>query len=184
MQARRQRSSLKICPVYNKVAVSGDVVIGKRGLSIVDTRVPAIATTVSSVSHSGHYLDIRPHGNQISLRGHHQRARQLLPPDLHRIKSESASSRWAMMGLMLVHNRRLTSIVGICKIVCHRRAFEIRMRTGAREDLMTRTLSSLCLYIMTFCYDPINAVSKYPLHTAEGRRWRIRCLGCSEFETA
>lgn len=51
------------------------------------------------------------------------------------------------------------------------------VRTGAREDLMTRALSSggcgLCLY-MTFCYEPIYAVSEYPLHTAKGRRWRIR----------
>ena len=116
MQARHQKSSLRICPVYNKVAVSGDAVIGKRGLSIVDTRVPAIARTVSSVSHSGRYLDIRPHGNRILLRGRRHRARRLLPPDLHRI--ESASSGWEMMP---VHNKKLTSI---CEIVCHRR--EIR----------------------------------------------------------
>jgi hypothetical protein len=35
--------------VYNsKVADSGDVVTGKQGLSTVDTRVPAIAMTLSS----------------------------------------------------------------------------------------------------------------------------------------
>jgi len=34
--------------LYNKVADSGDVVIRKQGISTVETRVPAIATTLSS----------------------------------------------------------------------------------------------------------------------------------------
>jgi hypothetical protein len=50
--------------------------------------------------------------------------RQLLTPDLHRI--ESASSRWEMM---LVHNKRLTSIVGMRGIVCHQRAWGFGVKT-------------------------------------------------------
>jgi hypothetical protein len=97
--------------VRKKVVGSGDVVIRKQGLSTVDTRVLAIATTLSSVSYPGgpslsqrHLdLDIRLHRNQILPEGRHQGARRLLvPPDLHRI--ESASSRREMMS---VHNKDL-----------------------------------------------------------------------------
>ena len=94
--------------LYNTVADLSDVVIQKQGLSIVDTRVPAIAMTLSSLLYLGRWtiprsnldLDIRPHGNQILLRRRHREARRLQPPDLHRI--ESAGSRWEMMP---VHNK-------------------------------------------------------------------------------
>jgi hypothetical protein len=88
--------------VCTKVAGSGDVKIRKQGLSTVDTRVQAIATTLSSFSYFGCRvlfalrqgnvdLDIGPHGNQILLGGRRQGGHRLLPPDLHCI--ESASSR-------------------------------------------------------------------------------------------
>jgi hypothetical protein len=41
---------LRVC---KKVADSDDVVIRKQGLSTVDTRVPAIATTLSPLSYLG-----------------------------------------------------------------------------------------------------------------------------------
>jgi hypothetical protein len=100
----------------------------KQCLSTVGTRVPAIATTLSSFAYRGWRplpprnldLDIQPHRNQILSGARRQGARRLLPPHLYRI--ESASSRWEIMP---VHNKRLTSIVGMCEIVCHQRAFEI-----------------------------------------------------------
>jgi hypothetical protein len=123
--ARHPGTSLQMFRVHNEVAGSGDVVIRKQGISTVDTRVPAIATTLSSFSYLGRRtprqgdidLDIRPHRNRILLRGRHLGGRRLLTPDLHRI--ESASSRWEMMSL---HNKRLTSIVWMCEIVCHQHA--------------------------------------------------------------
>jgi hypothetical protein len=51
--ARHPGSSLQIFWVCKKVADSADVVIRKQGISTVDTRVPAIATTLSSLSHLG-----------------------------------------------------------------------------------------------------------------------------------
>jgi hypothetical protein len=71
-------------------------------------------------------LDIRPHRNQKLLGGPHQGARRLSPPDLHRI--ESASGR---REIVQVHNKRLTLIVGMYEIVCHRRAFEIPIYWGS-----------------------------------------------------
>jgi hypothetical protein len=46
------------------------------------------------------------------------------------MRIESASSRWEIM--MPVHNKRLTSILGMCQIVCHQRAFkfDIQMTDG------------------------------------------------------
>jgi hypothetical protein len=114
------------------------VVIRKQGLSTVDTHVPAIATTLLSylccrISTTQGYVDLDiwgQHGDQILSGGRHQGVRRLLPPDLHRI--ESAISRWEMMP---VHNKRLTSIVGMCEIVCHRRAFEVPMSQVGQERL-------------------------------------------------
>ena len=69
---------MQVCWLYSKVADSGDVVIQGQGISIVGTRVPAIATTLSFSYHSrGDHIerytsvDIRPHRNQILLRGRH-----------------------------------------------------------------------------------------------------------------
>jgi hypothetical protein len=72
----------------NKVADSGDVVIGRRGLSTVDTRVSTIATTPPPFSDPGRSSEtrskteielVRAHRNQILLRGRHLGARRLLP---------------------------------------------------------------------------------------------------------
>ena len=60
------------------------------------------------------------------LGGRHLGVRLSLTPDLHRIES---ASRWEMME---GHNRRLTSIAGACKIVCHERSFEIQISWGRR----------------------------------------------------
>ena len=82
--------------VYSKVADSGDVAIQKPSLSTVGTRVPVIATTLSSFSKSGYrtlcrYPDIWPHRNRILLGGHHLGARRSFPSGLHRmIRIESA----------------------------------------------------------------------------------------------
>jgi hypothetical protein len=78
---------LRVC---NIVADRGDVVMKKQGLSIVDTRVPAIATTLSSLSHQNKInpdIDPRPHRSRILLGGRHLGGRGLLPPGLHRIES-------------------------------------------------------------------------------------------------
>jgi len=130
--ARHPRTSLQICWIYhNKFAGSGDVVIRKQGLSTVDTHVLVIAITLASFSYLGCRtspqgsldLDIcsRPHRNQILLGGRYQRAHRLLPPDLHascRISQQS-------LGDDARHDKRLTSIVGTCMIVCHQRASPI-----------------------------------------------------------
>jgi hypothetical protein len=79
---------------HANVASSGDVVIRKQGLSTVDTREPAIATTLSHLSTAQEDVnfDILTHRNRILLRGRHQEGRRSLIPDLDRI--ESAGSRW------------------------------------------------------------------------------------------
>ena len=79
--------------VCKRAADSGDVVTQKQGLSIVGTRVPAIATTLSSFS----CLHLRilsrgdpetgPYKNQILLGGRRQAAHRLLPHALNRIES-------------------------------------------------------------------------------------------------
>ncbi len=47
----RHLGSLRMFRPYKKVAGSSDVVIQKQGFSTVDTRVPAIATTLLIFSH-------------------------------------------------------------------------------------------------------------------------------------
>jgi hypothetical protein len=76
---------------------------------------------------------------------------------------------------MPMRNKRLTSIVGMCEIVCHQRAFEIQIDWGQRvrearkrgeaavvlwwEDLVTGKLSNGA-YIMTLCYEkPLQRVN-------------------------
>ncbi len=53
MLARYPGPSLQVFRSYKKVADSGDVVIQKQGFSTVDTRVPAIATTLFLFSQIG-----------------------------------------------------------------------------------------------------------------------------------
>jgi len=78
---------------YNKFEDSDDVVIRKQGISTVDTRVPAISTTLSPFLYCGRQddgksdLDIRPHRNRILLGARHLRGRRSLTPDLYRIES-------------------------------------------------------------------------------------------------
>ena len=137
--ARYPGTSLQIFRVSKKFAGSADVVIRKQGISIVDTRVPAIAITRPSISYMGcrnlpHRnldFDILAHGNQIFLGGRRLGGHRLLTPDLHR--TESASSHYEMIP---VHKKRLTLIMGMCEIFCHQRAFEIPIYWGqrARED--------------------------------------------------
>src|SRR6266403_801989 len=126
----RHPGSLQIFRSEQKVADSGDVVIQKPGFSTVDTRVPAIATTLLLFSHmsirsppQGH-LDAQPHRNQILLGGRRQGALGLLLPGLLCVKSASSLS-----GMM--QNKRCTLIM----IVCHQQAFEILIYwdKGARE---------------------------------------------------
>jgi hypothetical protein len=123
---------LKVFWLNNKVAASGDAAIRKPGLglSTVDTRVPAIATTLSPVSNIGggrtssqcHLdLDIRTTWKSNIARRTLSGSTSIVTtrPTVHRI--ESASSPWEMMPV----HKRLTSIIGMCEIVCHQRAFEI-----------------------------------------------------------
>ena len=123
-QARHLGSVLRVCRTYKEVADSGGVVIQRQGFSTVDIRVLAIATNLPLFSHFGLRIHrnverrLRLHRNQKSIGGLHQEARRLLPPDLHRI--ESASSLWRKM-----HNKKLTSIVGVCTIISHQRVFEV-----------------------------------------------------------
>ena len=71
--------------------------IHKEGLSIVDTRVPAIATPLS--------LELRPHRSRILLVGRHQGECQLFSPGLHCITL--ASSRRGMFRNKDVRRLRL-----------------------------------------------------------------------------
>ena len=96
--ARHPQTSSQICRVHKKVADSGDGVIRKRWLSIVDTRVPAIAMTPLSfcrkISHRNLHLDIRAHRNQILSGARRRGARRLSPPGssgLHRVESARQS---------------------------------------------------------------------------------------------
>ena len=120
MLARYPGPSLQVFRSYKKVADSGDVVIQKQGFSTVDTRVPAIATTLFLFSQIGlrspprGNLDTQPHRNQIFLRGRRQGALRFLLPGLLCIKSANSLS-----GMM--QSKRRTSIM----IVCHQRAFEM-----------------------------------------------------------
>ena len=133
--ARYPGTCLQMFGECTKLASPGDVVIRKRGLSSVGTRVPAIATTLFSFSYCSRGtqwytdLDIRPNRNRILIGGRHLGGRRLLTPDLRRI--ESASNRWEMIP---VHNKRLTSIVKMCMIACHQRAFGIPIYWCRRKD--------------------------------------------------
>ena len=59
------------------------MVIQKRGIAIVYTRVPAIATPLSPFF----FVIFWPHRNRISLVGHRRGARRLVSPGLHGIES-------------------------------------------------------------------------------------------------
>ena len=69
--------------MYNKVGVSGDVVIEKQGFSIVDIHEPALATPLSAFCL--HAIDSHSHRNQIFLVGHHQEVRRFDSPGLYHI---------------------------------------------------------------------------------------------------
>src|SRR6266403_4825031 len=118
MLARYPGPSLQMLRSYNEVVDSVDVVIQKQGSSTVDTRVPAIATTLLffSRSPSRGNRDAQPHRNQILLGGRRRRALRLLLPGLLCVKSASSLS-----GMM--QNKICTLIM----IVCHQRAFEIQI---------------------------------------------------------
>jgi hypothetical protein len=98
-RARRRGSPLQVFWLYSEVASLGDVVIRKRRISTVATRVSAVATTLSPycgedlTTQRDIQVAFRTHiyKNQISLGARRQEARRSLPPDLYRI--ESASSR-------------------------------------------------------------------------------------------
>jgi hypothetical protein len=93
---QRREARLARCPVcplsvfwvYNKVAISGDVVIEKPRFSIVDTHEPVIAMPLSPFCL--HIMDSYPHKNQIFLVGRHQEVRRFVSPGLHHIKSVSS----------------------------------------------------------------------------------------------
>src|SRR6266566_797588 len=138
----------------------------KQGPSTVDTRVPAIATTLSSLSHLGSRtkphrnldLDIRPHRNQIFLGGRRQGARRLLTPDLHRI--ESANSHWEVMSETYVDCRDVRDCLPSASLGNPPEAGKQwrdkdKVGVAARvwcEDLKTGTLSSGA-YVITLYYD-------------------------------
>jgi hypothetical protein len=158
--------------VYSRVADSGGVVMQKPGLSIVGTRVPAIATTLSAFSHRNQRnpdVDIGPHRNGIFLGGRHLGGRRLLPPDLHHI--ESASSRWeddvspqqntyidctdVRDRLPSTSFRNLNDPQRLGNDGEMRTRLKVGMAAPSRvwcEDLMTGTLSN-GTYITTLCYD-------------------------------
>ena len=58
--------------MYNEVANSGDVVIQKRGISIVDTHGSAIATLLC------HVPEIEPYRSRIFPVGRHQEVRRFV----------------------------------------------------------------------------------------------------------
>ncbi len=101
MLARHPGSSLQVFRLYKKDADSSDVVIQKQGFSTVDTRVPAVATTLFLSSQMGRSpsqgnLDTKPHRNQIFPGGRRQGALRLLLPGLL-LCVKSASSLSGMM---------------------------------------------------------------------------------------
>jgi hypothetical protein len=78
-------------------------------------------------------LDIRPRRNRVFLGGRHLRGRRLLintRPSSHRI-SRRCYSGWQMIP---VHIKRLTSIVGMCEIVCHQRAWGLQLAFRKESD--------------------------------------------------
>jgi hypothetical protein len=109
--------------VYNKVGDSGDVVIEKQGLSIVDTHGPAIAIYPSL---SFHMVDFYSDRNQRFQGGRRQEVRRLVSPGLHHIMS--VSSHCKMSG-----NERHTSTwfssflpsPAGAMILCHLRSFRM-----------------------------------------------------------
>src|SRR6266481_4634606 len=85
-----------MCPlreflVYKPVADSSDVVIRRRGFSIVGTHEPAIA--MPPPSSCLHTVLFYPQRNQIYLVGRHQGVRRFVSPGLHHIKSVSSHCR-------------------------------------------------------------------------------------------
>ncbi len=97
MLARHPGSSLQVFRLYKKDADSSDVVIQKQGFSTVDTRVPAVATTLFLSSQMGRSpfqenLDTKPHRNQIFPGGRRQGALRLLLPGLLCVRSASSLS--------------------------------------------------------------------------------------------
>ena len=108
--------------VYNKVADSGDVVIEKRGFSIVDTHEPAIARP--PLSFCLHTIDSHPHRNQIFLVGRHLEVRQFVSPGLHHIMSVSNRS-----GMSRNERHTLTSFgsfpPSLATILSHQQAFRM-----------------------------------------------------------
>ena len=130
-----------VCPlpayrVYKKVADSGDVVIQKRGFSIVDTHEPAIATPLSPF-----FLDTmnsNPHRYRISLIGRHQGVLRFVLSGLH---ITSVSSHCGMSRYDSERVERHTSIsfgplLPSPVILCHLQAFRSiprRLRNGGEE---------------------------------------------------
>jgi hypothetical protein len=142
--------------VYNRVADSGDVVMQKRDLSIVDTRVPEIATTPAPFSRRNEKnpdIDICPHINRILSGGRHLGGRRLSPPDLHHIESASRS-RWEMIDGASARQKTYidcTDVRDRLPSTSLRNPNDPGQGVAARvwcEDLMTGTLSSRA-YIMT-----------------------------------
>jgi hypothetical protein len=77
------RCPVQVCWVNKKVADPDDVVIEKRGFSIVDTHEPAIAMPL--LPFSLHPIDSNPHRTQKFLVGRHQEVRRFVSPCLHHI---------------------------------------------------------------------------------------------------
>ena len=76
-----------VCPLrvyreYNEVADSGDVVIQKRGFSIIDTHESGIAIHLSLWFQM---VNAYSHRNKIFLFGRHRGGRRFLSPGLHHI---------------------------------------------------------------------------------------------------
>jgi hypothetical protein len=75
--------------VYSKAGDPGDVVIQKQHFAIVDTRGRASATLVQGLVYvfpESSFAELHEDTNQILGVRHHQGARRLLSPGLHRIE--------------------------------------------------------------------------------------------------
>jgi hypothetical protein len=157
--------------VYRKAAGLGDVVIQKQHFAIADTRGRVSAMPVQVLVYvfpESIFAELHEDKNQILGVGHHQGARGLISPGLHRIKSVSSrcrmlpNVRWLINSLSVKRDSLFFAVSdpserGPVRIDDFKLG-RVGIDRGGRAygGLMTGTLSSWTIYCVSYL---TNAVS-------------------------